>query len=286
MKKTALFLVFTMICLCLAGCTTGTQNPTEVHTDTTTTGNFTVDFLDVGKADAMLLRTENHNILLDTGEAKDGKPIKKYLDSLGITKLDYVVITHFDQDHVGGFPKIINKFEVGQVLYPNYEGNNPEYEKFVKEMADNSRTDEAMSGNLTFTLDDTSFIVYPPEKTYYEEDDNDYSIVISAKHGENTYLFTGDAEQARIAEILRIGNLEHTVLKVPYHGRESANSKMLIDAVKPKYAVISSNMGTVEDNIVKYLENVGAEVYQTYEGSIEMISDGKTITVNNIEYSS
>ena len=286
MKKTALFLVFTMICLCLAGCTTGTQNPTEVHTDTTTTGNFTVDFLDVGKADAMLLRTENHNILLDTGEAKDGKPIKKYLDSLGITKLDYVVITHFDQDHVGGFPKIINKFEVGQVLYPNYAGNNPEYEKFVKEMADNSRTDEAMSGNLTFTLDDTSFIVYPPEKTYYEEDDNDYSIVISAKHGENTYLFTGDAEQARIAEILRIGNLEHTVLKVPYHGRESANSKMLIDAVKPKYAVISSNMGTVEDNIVKYLENVGAEVYQTYEGSIEMISDGKTITVNNIEYSS
>ena len=192
LKRFALLLAVIMICLSFAGCTTGTTNtPTQEHTETSTTGNFTVDFFDVGKADAMLLRTENHTILLDTGEAKDGKPLKKHLDSLGITKLDYIVITHFDQDHVGGFPKIINKFEVGQVLYPNYEGNNLEYEKFMKEMADNSRTDAAMSETLTFTLDDTSFIVYPPEKSFYEEDDNDYSIVISAKHGENTYFFTG-----------------------------------------------------------------------------------------------
>ena len=91
--------------------------------------DFTMDFLDVGKADCMVLRTENSTVVIDCGEKGDGKQILSLLAENEIETVDYLIITHYDKDHVGGAAKLINTIEVKNVLAPDYTEESDEMEK-------------------------------------------------------------------------------------------------------------------------------------------------------------
>lgn len=245
------------------------------------TGNFEVAVLKVGQADAIILRTGQHCVVIDCGEKDDGDEVSEYLDAKGISKVDYLFITHFDKDHVGGAAEVLDNVAVGELITPAYEGSNNEYARYLGAVKKHGITPVGLTENMTFTLDDVLFEVYPPMKTAYAEDDNNFSLVISATHGENRFLFAGDAKKVRLAEVVKQINGAYDFLKVPHHGKFNSYSGSFFGYVKPEISVITcSDKNPEEEETVTALERVGSSVYLTREGDIYAVSDGKNITVD------
>lgn len=241
---------------------------------------FEVAVLNVGQADAILLHTKEHNVIIDCGEKDDGDELVQYLADRGIQKIDYIFITHFDKDHVGGFPELVGSIAAEEVIVPNYEGTNSEYKKYVASVEENNLSVTKLTEDMTLVLDDVLFEVSPPQKKSYAEGDNDFSLAVSVTHGDNSFLFTGDAEEERISEIVKKFGREYDFLKVPHHGRYNKNTGILIDTVKPKYAVIcDSEKNPAEEKTVKLLAAAGSEVYCTKDGAVTVKSDGREIRV-------
>ena len=245
----------------------------------TASGELKVTFFDVGKADAILLQSETANVVIDCGEKGDGKKIGKLIEENDSDTIDYLIITHFDRDHVGGAAKLIRSYNVKNVITPNYEGNVEEYDKYVGALAEKSITPMKITEDISFTLDGIDYTVYAPKKTSYGEgdsDENNFSLVTKVVHNKNTLLFTGDAKEERLEEIMDIG--ECTLLKVPYHGRKLDNLSDFLSVVKPKCAVVCTSSGEFSGKVQDALKKSGAKTYATcFNGDITAISDGSQI---------
>lgn len=264
--------------VCMTSCGQNIQKQNSILPQVT--GEFIVSVLKVGKADAIVLQTANHSVIIDCGEADDSKEILKYLSKNDISKIDCMFITHFDKDHVGGAADILNNIETEQIITPLYEGSNDEYCNYIKAAKENNITPLTLTENMTFILDDVLFEIYPPQKSSYKESDNDFSLAISAKHGNNSFLFTGDAEAERLSEILRQTNEKYAFLKVPHHGQRNKNTQKFIERINPSYSVITcSEKNTADTETINILESVGSAVYLTENGNVKAVSDGKNISI-------
>ena len=243
-------------------------------------GSFDFTVLKAGQADAIFMLTENHSIILDCGEKDDGDELVELLQEKGISNVDYIFITHFDKDHVGGFPEVIDNVTASNIIVPDYEGNNGEYEEYLKTVSDKGLQITTLTEDTSFTLDDVLFEVSVPRKQSYAEGDNDFSLVISVTHGENTFLFTGDAEADRLTEVISAFGRQYDFLKVPHHGKYNKNTKRFITTIKPTYSVIcDSEKNPAEDETVSILEFVESEIYSTRNGNVSVLSDGKEIKI-------
>ena len=263
-----------LLCAVFTGCSK-TENAQAV------TGKFEITFLKAGQADAIVLQTEEHTAVIDCGEKDDGDKLVELLAEKGTEKIDYLFITHFDKDHVGGAAKLIENVAVDNIITPNYEGSVKEYDKFIAAADEKGLDITRLTENMQITLDDVGFSIYPPLKSEYKESDNDYSLAITAQHGNNSFLFAGDAESERLKEIVtQLGKNEYTLLKVPHHGRYNDFTDAFISAVRPVYAVITcSDKNPAEQETVDALEDVGCNVYYTSEGTVTTASDGFSILV-------
>lgn len=244
------------------------------------TGNFSITILKAGQADAILMQTQNSSIIIDCGETDDGDEIVKLLKEKEISNIDYFFITHFDKDHVGGFKEVMDNVTATNIYVPDYEGTNDEYREYLKTVEDNDLEITKADKDFSFVSDDVLFEVSVPKSKFYEEGDNDYSLVVSVTHGENTFLFTGDSEKERLPEVLSEFGKEYDFLKVPHHGKENKNSKRFINTIKPRYAVIcDSEKNPASDNIISLLKSQGTEIYSTKNGDVFVESDGKEIKI-------
>ena len=247
-----------------------------------------VTFLDVGKADAIVLQSENSTVVIDCGEKGDGKKISSILEESGTTVIDYLIITHFDKDHVGGAPKVLKTFDVRNVLTPDYEGNVSEYDKFAETIDGRGITPIKLKEDITFTLDDVDYTVYAPKKDFYGDGDsaeNNFSLVTKAVHHNNTLLFTGDAMEERLDEIMDIGKC--TLLKVPYHGRKLDNLGDFLKATEPKCAVVCTDSNEFSGKMQDLLKKQKINTYATcFNGEITAVSDGSQIKIDTEKGSS
>lgn len=271
--------VATACILLFCGC--AVKDRTEAAEIPAVTGDFCFTVLKVGKADAIILKTENHCVIIDCGEKDDGEKIADYLAKNEISEVDYIIITHFDKDHVGGFSEAIQNAEVGSVVCPNYDGHNNEYKKFIKILDEGKFIVTRPEEDISFVTDDVLFEVSVPKRGTYAEKDNDRSLVVSVTHGENKFLFAGDAEKERIDEILSEIDCEYDFLKVPHHGRYGENTDKLISEVEPKYSVIcDSKKNPADEETLRVLEAAGSQIYRTANGDITVVSDGKEIKIS------
>lgn len=256
------------LCLLLAGCAGGEA-----------AGELTAVFFDVGKADAILLYNGEMAVLIDAGENGDGKDVAAAIRARGIERLDLLIITHFDKDHVGGADKILENIEVARVLEPDYDKDSKQYRQYREALEEQGVAAEALCENTSFTLGGCKFSIdVANEDDYGEDEENDFSLVVRLTHGNARFLFAGDAENARLAELLDEGGLASDVLKVPHHGRYADLSAAFFAAVSPQYAVITSDEDDPEDpETVRALEAAGAEVLFTREGTVTLVSDGEGV---------
>ncbi len=273
-KLIALLTAAFLMCSCAAGTV---ETPTEAPA---VTGSFETNILKVGQADAIILRTSDHCAVIDCGEKDDGDEVVKFLADNGVTAIDKLFITHFDKDHVGGVPEVLDSVSVGEIVTPSYEGNNDEYEAYLTALEKHNITPTLLEDEMTFTLDDALFEVYPPLRKSYAEDDNEFSLAVSVTHGDNRFLFTGDAKKQRLSEILNQCKGEYDFLKVPHHGRYNTYTKRFFETVNPKYAVITcSDKNPAEEQTVAALESLGCGIYYTQNGDVTATSDGSEITI-------
>lgn len=237
-------------------------------------------FFNAGKADACLLITPESTVLIDTGKNKMGKEIVSYLNRQGIDEIDVLFITHFDKDHVGGADKVLEQVTVHQIFEPGYVSGSKQYTQYKEAVEHVDTTVTTLHQNVSFEMDGVVYEIDVANQSYYgEEEENDFSLVISVKYGNVSFLFAGDAENPRLSELLAEKIGEHNVLKVPHHGREEKLSAAFFDAVKPQYSVITSDEEDLEDaSVVRCLQNYG-EVYLTRYGNILCITDGDDIAI-------
>ena len=249
------------------------------------TENITVAFIDVGQADSIYINTEKGNILIDSGYSRDAQAVREYLDRYHIKKIDRVIGTHTDWDHIGGMSTIIEKYHVKRIYIPKYDNKykSDVFAKLTKTIEDNkinvSYVDRGVS---LIKTDDLNVRILSPVDF---EDNNDSSLVVKLRYKDSRFLFMGDAS-SNVEEKLLEKNITVSadVLKVSHHGSRSATTQSFLNAVNPTAAVLSVgdintyNLPSIE--VVQRLTDFGCKIYRTdLQGNIVMNSDGKSINV-------
>lgn len=250
-------------------------------------GNSTLEihFLDVGQGDSTLITCDGHSMLIDAGKNDQGTEIQSYLESRGITELDYAIGTHPDSDHIGGLDVILYKFGAKYVFMPDYAKDTKTYDDVVEVIKNRNLKRKQPKVGSVWQLGGAEFTVVAPNGTYGSQA-NDYSISILLTHGDNKFLFTGDAEEDSEADMLENGiSLKADVYKAAHHGSKTASTEEFLDAVDPEYTVISvgegNSYGHPHAEVLNRLRAMGVKVFRTDEqGTIVLKSDGKKITWN------
>ncbi|SFC61695.1 Metal-dependent hydrolase, beta-lactamase superfamily II [Ruminococcus albus] len=259
----------------MSGCTAKTN---KVSIDEVGDG-LTIYSFKAGKADAELIYGDDWAVLIDCGEKGFGKEIVAYMEDNGIKKLDYLIITHFDKDHVGGAAKVLKTCEVGAVMQSNSPKESNEYENYLEALDNKGMTAQTVREKMTFTLGEAVFTVDPPAQEVYEkEPSNNSSLITEVTLGDVNMLFAGDAENDRLAEFTQNNNKTYRFVKVPYHGHWQKQLQPFAQSIKAEIAVITSSDEEPEDKqTVDLFKKCGAEVYTTKTDSVIVKCDGKNI---------
>lgn len=246
------------------------------------TGTLQVYYLDVGQGDSTLIRTpKNQYILIDAGNNDHGKNVVKYLKHLGVKTLDVMIATHPDADHIGGLDDVLKAFDVKQVYAPKVSNNTETFKDFLTTVKNEGRTIKTAKAGVSLEIEGIEAEFLSPINEYGDEL-NDWSAVLKVTYKETSFLFAGDAEFAAEKDILAgDSNLKADVLKVGHHGSKTSTSKAFVDAVSPKYAIISvgkNSYGHPDSGILTRLKNINATAYRTdKQGTVTAVSDGKKV---------
>ena len=242
--------------------TTDAQDEMEVH------------FMDVGQGDSTLITCGGHAMLIDAGDDSKGTLIQNYLKKQNIEKLDYLILTHPDSDHIGGAPVIIGKFEIDRVFMSNYEKDNKTYQKLIQALDNKDLKYATPSTGSQYLLGTAQITFLGPNREY--DNPNDASVALLIQNGKNKFIFTGDAtEDAENADVYHAG----------HHGSKTSTSDDFFQAVSPSCAVISceegNSYGHPHAQTLNTFRMNGIDVYRTdEEGTIIAISDGNKIKFN------
>jgi beta-lactamase superfamily II metal-dependent hydrolase len=245
-----------------------------------------VSYINVGQGDSILIQTPTgKNILIDGGKTDQTTTVENYLHSAGITKLNYVIATHPDSDHIGSLDSVIKDFIIGNVYMPNVTKSTYTFEDLLLAMQSKGITFNRAAAGVTLDLGSglEAVFVGPVKDTY--TDANNYSAVLHLKYGSTSFLFTGDVETESEGDMFISGvDLQSTVLKVGHHGSKYSTSEQFLKAVNPKYAVISvgpNSYGHPTEEVLDRLIQHGISVFRTdISGTIVATSDGTDVTFN------
>ena len=228
-----------------------------------------ITFIDVSQGDSALIHINKENILIDTGgnvNKSFSEDIITYLKSEGISKLDYLVLTHGDYDHMGEAINLVNNFKVENVFFNCGEFNDLE-NNLIKTLKKKKIKYYSCIKELKIDKYKINFL-----NTKVYDNENDNSSVIYLNYKNYKFLFMGDAGIKKEKDILEKYNLKNIdVLKIGHHGSKTSSSKIFIDETNPKYGVISvgknNRYGHPNKEVLNNLNN--SKIYRTdQDGSI------------------
>ena len=268
-----------VILLLLTSCSCKEQETTAT---VSSTSRLEIHYLDVGHADAALIICDGMAMMIDGGNAEDSSLIYAYLESKGISHLNYMICTHPHEDHVGGLIGALHYATVDTVYCSAETADTHVFTKFSDHLAAMEKEISVPSHGDTFLLGGAVVTFLGPISP--AEDINNMSLVLRIEHGSNSFLFTGDAGHDEEAQILDAGyDVSCDVLKVGHHGIHDSSSSKWLWEVRPDYAVISvgadNDGGFPSDSVLYALEKLNSQVFRTdLQGNIICISDGQNIS--------
>ena len=247
---------------------------------------LTVWFLDVGKGDAIVMRSPGGfvGVVDSASEHQGSEVIEPFLRSRGIHRIDFLLLTHPHPDHVGGAPALISEFSPGTVVDNGFRPDHPlvrRYREAAEERGIPVRT--TRQGTRLKWRDGVSLAVLAPAQAGPPGGTNNTSIVLRVEYGKRALLLAADAQADSERQMLESGQpLSADVLKVGHHGSSASTTEPFVKAVSPKLAVISVDSGNANgyptEQTLKRLTAAGAQVLRTdRHGHITVLTDGENL---------
>jgi len=247
-------------------------------------GEMVVHYINVGQgASQLLVGPSGKTMLIDAGNNDKEEMIVAYLQRAGIKKIDILVGTHPDADHIGGLDAVIDHFDIGQFYMPKVQSNTKTFEDVLQAAKNKGIKVNTAKADVTLQWDQgTNVQMVAPIGDY--KDTNEMSAVIRVAYGETSFLLTGDAETKSEEDLVSSSTmLKADVLLIGHHGSNSSTSDPFLERVNPRYAVIQSgknNYGHPTPEILAKLTNKNIAVFRNdTAGNIVFVSNGKKLDV-------
>ena len=250
-------------------------------------GILTIHCLDVGQASATLLVSGEHAMLVDAGNRDDRAMLVTYLQEQGISELDYLLLTHPHEDHIGSASEVIREIGVDRVIMPDITIDECETAVYADLQASIEEKqpilDTPHTGDV-YSLGEASFTIIGPSPNWVTDTDNfnESSIGILITNGENRIVIYGDGEKNCENYMVENFNVNADLLIVGHHGSSTSSSEAFLEEVSPDWAVISCGVdnkyGFPHEEVLNRLSNLDSEVFRTdILGTIIFTGDGKKI---------
>lgn len=254
---------------------------------TEVSGEVKVHIIDVGQGDCILIEAPEGKMLIDTGIPDSASDLRTYLWNLGVTTIDYLVLTHGHSDHYGGAEMVLKTFIVKNIVYDNYNNTYPK-SVITKIMAEDGANLIDPWQKQRFSMGSAEFtVLYATNDTEsFGDNENDYSTVLRMDFGESSFVFTGDATKTVERDILTSFDpkwLDCDFLKSGHHGSYTSSGESFIEVLSPEIVAIScgrdNEYGHPHREVMETYSEAGCRVYRTDEsGTLVFVSDGMSIT--------
>jgi beta-lactamase domain protein len=239
-------------------------------------------FIDVGQGDSTLIVTKDAAVLIDAGPTDAAETtaryIRRYTDCI-----DYMILTHPHEDHIGGAVKIINSLEVENVIMTDASNDVITFSRLIGVIEDSGvRVVEAQAGN-TYDAGGIALQILAPLADL--DDFNEYSVVTRVEYGNVSAIITGDAEEGSEELMLQTytsGELDGDILKLGHHGSQTSSTSAFLAAVSPRWAVASCGRdnpyGHPHQQTLERARELKIPVLRTDEmGTIVFATDGEDV---------
>lgn len=253
-------------------------------------GTIELYVIDVGQADAVLIKAEEGNILFDAGDLDTKYELIDYLEKVGVSEIEYAIFTHPHADHIGGADVVLESFDVHNVIMPVVNEKDVPTTKVYERLIDAIEADETINAiaavpDAEYSVGEVKMKILAPNSDDYS-DLNNYSVVVRVDFGATSFMLTGDAEDVSEEEMLvryPASELKCTFYKAAHHGAAESNTARFLNAVKPEIIAIScgegNSYGHPHAEAMARFEDTGATIYRTdLLGTLKFTSDGTTVT--------
>lgn len=272
-------------------------------------GRLHVDFLDVGQGDSALVTfPDGRTMLVDGGgkqkykrSVEDEEPfipdvqgigesvVSAFLWHRGYSRIDLIVPTHADADHIQGLTDVARNFSIGLAVFGRMPTNDPDLVELAGVLKRRRIRSELIERGDQFTFGNAVVdVLYPKgSKDVDAVSDNNNSVVLRIVYGDRSFLLTGDIEAAAERDLTDGGSIiKADVVKVPHHGSRTSSTAPFVDAAAPKYAVITvgrtSPFGHPHPEVVKRWKVSGSNVITTGQrGTVSISTDGSDLQMSD-----
>lgn len=249
--------------------------------------DFAVYYLDAGQSDCTIVICDDKVLMIDCGTYNQLNTIRQSIHSLEIDKIDYMLITHQHDDHMGSATDLLNDLKVENFIMPKLAQSNnvisKTYNVLINSLDSKNINKIVAQDCKSFMLGEALVEILSP--VTQSNSLNNMSVVLKITYGNTEFLFQGDAESKIENDLLRSDyDIDVDVLKVGHHGSKTSSTDKYLDATSPQIAIISSgygnNYGHPNGTILERFEQEGITAFSTFlNGDITVSSDGKIITV-------
>lgn len=253
---------------------------------TTPNGVLEISYLDVGQGDSAYIKVNDFDILIDAGPRSDTDKLMEQLKEKNIDDFEIVIATHPHEDHIGGMTKVFDEYDVESFYMPKATSTTKTFENMINAVKNEGLKVQVIKEGTSFDLGEGAKIeVYSPTQDSYDNLNN-YSPIMKLTYGNNTFIFTGDAEKEVEKEVLEkySNNLKADVIKFGHHGSSTSSSEEFMEAISPKYGIIScgadNSYGHPHREILDVINKMDIKAYRTdKQGEITITSDGNEIDI-------
>lgn len=261
-----------------------TAIPEEPNAEPTVDGAkdapFYLTMLDVGQGLSALVQADGEYLLYDGGGRGASSYVVAYLQQHGVSELEWLVVSHYDEDHISGLVGVLHTAPVEQALMPDYTTDTQIYQSLQNALAEKAVTVTYPAQGDTFSLGGAEIQIVGP-RNYDYDSDNSNSLCLRIEYGGFRCLLTGDAEQDAERDMAASGqDLSCDVYVVGHHGSSSSTSEELLEAASPRYAFLSVGAGNAyghpTEQTLGALQQHGVALYRTdKQGEVTVYSDGE-----------
>ena len=236
-------------------------------------------YFNVGQGEMAVVKKDNTVIMIDSGSITGDTSymFDSFAKSTGINGIDILAISHFHSDHINGIEKIMEKYKIKYVMYAYpYDLNSEEYKSFLKYASKYNIKNIVVEAGDRININNISLHVIFPNSQYItvgsnvEENENANSLVLNISSSNKNYLFMGDSikesERYILEEIQKINISNVQSIKIGHHGSRTSTSDSFIQALNPKYAIISAKKKVYNHpskEVIDVLNKYGVKIYIT-----------------------